>query len=114
MHALGVGEVEVHRYISDDFLFELGVEGIDARVLIVLAEYANGGAKRNGSRRRRGNSVGPYGWRARRRSAKTTERERRRAGHAKLLGAVSGDGSYLRKHILPGVKDSPTGAQDRP
>src|ERR1700738_2763635 len=111
MHALRMREVEVDRKVFGNLLLERNVRGIDSRICIVLTKDPHARAERNATARSGGNNVRPGRWL--RRSSEAGEREGRGAGDTKLLGAVVGDRTNLRQHILSPVIDSIARSQKR-
>src|SRR5262252_5906652 len=105
-----MGEVEVDGKVFRHFLLITGIESIDSRVRVVLAEDAHAGAERNSTAGRNRNDIGPC--RRLGGSAKTTKGKRGGAGYPKLLRAVIGDRPNLRQHVLTGVENAVAGAQD--
>ena len=110
VNSLGPSEISVRRQIRDYLLFIGKIRGIDALILVVLAEQSYAletwkwihwwARARRDSRSRR--EVARPGW-------STAE-----CGDGKdgaLLYAVGRDRPYLREHILPPVVDAPTRAQ---
>src|SRR6267143_2281111 len=109
MHALRVSEVKVHGEIARDFLFELRVKCIDARVRVILVKDTNRSAEWNTSRRRHALYPRPDG-----RSGGRAKAGKGKAGvaeNAELLHAVVGDRSHLSQHVLPAIENAITGSQ---
>src|SRR5947208_17116632 len=112
MHALRVSEVKIQREIADDFLLELRVQCVDARVRIILVEDAHRSAE--------GNSPGwwhvlytrPGGRPGGR--AKAGKSKGRVAEDPELLHTVVGDRANLRQHVLAAIENAIAGAQNRP
>src|SRR5260370_34900685 len=109
MHALRVSEVKVHGEIARDFLFELRVKCIDARVRVILVKDTNRSAEGNTSQRRHALYPRPDG-----RSGGRAKAGKSKAGVAEdteLLHAVVGYGAHLSPHVLPAVKNAIAGPQ---
>src|SRR5437867_2699292 len=111
MHALRVGEVKIQREIADDFLLELRVQCVDARVRIILVEDAHRSAEGNSPGWWHGLYTRPGGRPGGR--AKAGKSKGRVAEDSELLHAVVGDRANLRQHVLAAIENAIAGAQHR-
>src|SRR5260370_10345918 len=109
MHALRVSEVKVHGEIARDFLFELRVKCIDARVRVILVKDTNRSAEGNTSQRRHALYPRPDV-----RSGGRAKAGKSKAGVAEdteLLHAVVPYAAHLSQHVLPAVENAIPGPQ---
>src|SRR5438552_19001983 len=108
MHALRVSEVKIQREIADDFLLELRVQCVDARVRIILVEDAHRSAE--------GNSPGWWPVLYTRPGARPGGRAQagksqgRVAEDPELPHAVVAAPAHLRQHVLPALPHPPPAA----